>query len=180
MREADLEAIRTLKARYCRLLDTKQWDAFAELFTEDARMHSGPADHPPVVGRRAIADYVRDHTAALVTVHRVHAPEIEATGPDGARGIWAMSDALQGPGGFWLEGSGHYHERYRRDADGRWRIASTRLTRLRVASSDPAVTRSLWPEAPDWAVAPDQPPSTPTASARRRMPTEMSRSESDA
>jgi 3-phenylpropionate/cinnamic acid dioxygenase small subunit len=30
------EQIRDVKARYCRLLDTKDWDGFAALFTEDA------------------------------------------------------------------------------------------------------------------------------------------------
>ena len=31
----DLEAIRTLDARYCRVLDDGDWDALVELFTED-------------------------------------------------------------------------------------------------------------------------------------------------
>ena len=31
----EIEAIRQLKARYFRLLDTKQWDAWLEVFTED-------------------------------------------------------------------------------------------------------------------------------------------------
>jgi len=36
-RESDREAIRQLKARYCRFIDTKEWAAFHELFTEDCR-----------------------------------------------------------------------------------------------------------------------------------------------
>jgi uncharacterized protein (TIGR02246 family) len=154
-RSADREAIQEVKARYFRFLDTKQWEAFAEVFTEDATMQSGPSGHPPVVGSSAIAAYVRASVERLVTVHHGHMPEIGFTGPDTATGIWAMYDQLRGPEGFAMDGFGHYHETYRRGADGAWRIASTRLTRLRVESSSPGIARALWPEAPDWALEHD-------------------------
>jgi len=32
---AEIEAIKQLKARYFRLLDTKQWDAWREVFSDD-------------------------------------------------------------------------------------------------------------------------------------------------
>ena len=35
----DIEQIKQLKARYFRLLDAKDWDAFAELFTDDCEHH---------------------------------------------------------------------------------------------------------------------------------------------
>ena len=43
----ETEAIKQLEARYSRLLDTKQWEAWRELFTEDfqAEIH-GP--HPVI------------------------------------------------------------------------------------------------------------------------------------
>ena len=154
-RSADREAIRQLKARYFRYLDTKQWESFADLFTDDAKMVNGPDGQAPVVGRDAIAAYVSGSVAALVTVHHGHMPEITFTASDTASGVWAMFDQLRGPGGFAMDGFGHYHEEYERGSDGAWRIASTRLTRLRVTSSSAAVTRSLWPEAPDWAVEGD-------------------------
>jgi len=31
----DLEAIKQLRARYCRLLDTKDWEGWRDVFTED-------------------------------------------------------------------------------------------------------------------------------------------------
>ena len=34
----DLEAIRQLKARYFRLMDEKDWDALADVFTDDVEM----------------------------------------------------------------------------------------------------------------------------------------------
>jgi hypothetical protein len=70
------------------------------------------------------------------TVHHGHMPEIELTGPDTARGIWAMFDYVEWPPSdsgerIGLRGYGHYHEEYVRE-DGEWRIARTRLVRLRV------------------------------------------------
>lgn len=143
-RLADLEEIKQLKARYFRLMDTKQWNAWGEVFTEDCSMRNGPPGADAVCGRDAIVAYVRRMIDAVVTVHHGHMPEITFTGPDSASGIWAMFDQLRGPG-FELDGWGHYHEEYRRCADGRWRIASTRLSRLRVESPDPALVAALWP-----------------------------------
>jgi ketosteroid isomerase-like protein len=136
-RLTDLEEIKALKARYFRLMDTKQWDAWGDVFTEDCVMHSGPPEAPPVHGRAAIVPYVRSHIEHVVTVHHGHMPEIELTGPATARGTWAMFDFVE-----WsrpdsgeqagLVGYGHYLEEYVREADGEWRIARSRLERLRV------------------------------------------------
>ena len=133
----DLEAIKQLKARYFRTLDTKQWVAWREVFTDDARFEgtrrqfSGPDDFCA-----ATAGWL-EHA---VTVHHGHMPEIVFTGPDSARGIWAMFDFVEfsceqksgGPyGGRGFVGYGHYEEEYRRLADA-WKISLLRLTRLRV------------------------------------------------
>ena len=58
-------------------------------------------------------------------------------------GVWAMEDKLRWPEGAPLaamHGYGHYHDRYEM-ADGRWRIKSTTLTRLRVDFEPGAATR---------------------------------------
>jgi hypothetical protein len=68
--------------------------------------------------------------AAADTVHHQHTPEIEITGPDSARGIWAMEDVVH-IGDFVLHGFGHYTEEYERTAEG-WKVKSSTLTRLRV------------------------------------------------
>jgi 3-phenylpropionate/cinnamic acid dioxygenase small subunit len=34
----EIEAIKRLKARYFRLMDTKQWDQWGDVFTEDAHL----------------------------------------------------------------------------------------------------------------------------------------------
>ena len=77
--------------------------------------------------------------AEVVSVHHGHDAEIELVDHDHATGVWSMSDLVEwtaqstergAPVGF--RGAGHYHDEYRRGADGRWRFASVRLTRLRV------------------------------------------------
>jgi hypothetical protein len=130
----DVEAIKQLKARYFRFLDTKQWRELGEVFTEDARLDTrDDAPHALATGRDAIVALVSGGVGDAVTVHHGHMPEIELTAPGRARGIWAMEDHLEFPGDppkLVVHGRGHYHEEYVRGADGRWRIASLRLVRL--------------------------------------------------
>lgn len=138
--ESDIEAIRQLKARYFRFVDTKQWAELRNLFTGDARFEFpglGNFDSPEA-GVGAIKQALGEAT----TVHHGHMPEIEISG-DTASGIWAMDDlVVRGddaspipgyPAEFQpgLHGYGHYHETYRREGDG-WRIASLKLVRLHV------------------------------------------------
>ena len=125
----DYEAIKKLKARYFRFLDTKQWRSFGELFAEDAFLVSAETGQPTVRGRQAIVDRVRDFVKDAVTVHQGHMPEIDLTSETTATGIWALNDIVIWPNGVRLDGYGHYHETYRK-ADGEWRIASSTLTRL--------------------------------------------------
>ena len=124
----DIEAIRTLKARYCRFLDTRQWEEFRELFTDDVTVDLGDAGmFDEAEGFLAFA---RSALEGTTSVHRVNMPEIEIVDADNATGIWAMADIVVRPGSS-HSGYGHYHETYRRN-DGEWRIASLRLTRLLV------------------------------------------------
>lgn len=131
----DLEAIKQLKARYFRLLDTKQWDAWGEVFTDDVRMDV-PEGDVVLDGRAAVVGGVSAALTGTTTVHHGHMPEIEVTGAT-ATGTWAMEDYVEWPSGEdgtrnGLRGYGHYHETYAKGDDGRWRIASLRLDRLRI------------------------------------------------
>jgi len=127
-----LESIKQLKARYCRLLDTQKWPELRELFTADAviefefpEMRFSNADEFVALSIEALE--------GACTVHHVHSPEIELLSDESARGIWAMDDLVERPGAdasSW-HGYGNYHEEYR-CVGGGWKIASLRLTRLRV------------------------------------------------
>ena len=126
----DVEAIRQLKARYFRLMDTKQWDAWRQCFTEDAVLQTLPNPEEKFVGRDEIVSRVSELLADSVTVHHGHMPEIEITGPDTATGIWAMYDQVDMPA-LTLRGFGHYHDDYAKQ-EGGWRIRHSRLTRLQL------------------------------------------------
>jgi hypothetical protein len=132
----DHEAIKSCKARYFRHMDTKNWDEWSLVFTLDAHMEV-PEAGMVVDGRAAIVHQVSTALQGTTTVHHGHMPEIVLTGPDTARGIWAMEDYVEFPPGadgarVGLRGYGHYHEEYRRDTDGQWRIARLHLSRLRI------------------------------------------------
>jgi hypothetical protein len=62
-------------------------------------------------------------------------PEIELHGGGRATGVWAMTDDVVRAGLRW-RGAGHYHDEYRKEANG-WRIASSELVRLRRDVQEP-------------------------------------------
>jgi hypothetical protein len=143
VRWADVLELQKLKARYFRLMDTKQWEKFGDLFTEDLKFYivgdpASASGEPTFDGRQALVGYLAASHPGKVTVHQGHMPEIEFTGEDTATGVWAMFDWVDDPGrgGAW-QGFGHYHERYVRGPDRRWRISEVRLTRLRVDRVEP-------------------------------------------
>ena len=125
----EIEAIKQLKARYFRLLDTKRWEDWALVFTEDAQLRWGPGPSEVAQGRRTIVETVSGYLKDAVTCHHGHMPEIELLGESRARGVWAMFDLVDHPD-FLLRGYGHYDEEYLKEDD-EWRIRSTVLTRLR-------------------------------------------------
>ncbi|MGE2720387.1 nuclear transport factor 2 family protein [Mycolicibacterium celeriflavum] len=133
MTEADLveiEAIKQLKARYCRLLDTKDWAAWRSLFADDFLSDTSPAGGKKIQGADEFVAFTRKSLRNQTTVHQVHAPEIELTSPTTARGVWALEDVVRFGPGVNLRGYGHYHETYEK-IDGQWRFKSSTLTRLR-------------------------------------------------
>jgi hypothetical protein len=129
---SDVEAIAQLKARYCRLLDTKDWTAWRDLFTDDFVGDTSEAGGRQIVGADAFVAFVRRNldSPRRKTVHQVHAPEIELTSETTARGIWALEDFVRLAPCLDMRGYGHYHETYEKDG-GQWRIQSSKLTRLR-------------------------------------------------
>lgn len=143
-----LEAIRQVKARYFRMVDTKDWEGLANVFTADATFDRGygsavrnpvtgewlgaEAASDIVAGREAVIAMIRRAVEHLWTIHQGFMPELTLLGANHAKGIWAMADDLRDARGARLVlGRGHYHDTYRRE-DGCWRIASSRLTRLHI------------------------------------------------
>lgn len=128
----EIEAIKQLKARYCRYLDSKDWAAWRTVFTDDFVGDTSEAGGKRITGADEFVAFVKQTLgkASQPTVHQVHAPEIEVTSSTTARGIWALNDVVRLAPGLNLNGYGHYDETYVK-ADGQWRIKTSKLTRLR-------------------------------------------------
>lgn len=129
----DLEAIKRLKHRYLRALDTKAWDELAATLTEDATTEYADGELR-FQGRDAIVAFLKATPLAqpegFVGVHHGVQPEIDLTGPRSARGIWALYNYLihkraeQG-----LRLCAFYHDEYVKQEDG-WRIRTTGYRRV--------------------------------------------------
>jgi hypothetical protein len=126
----DIEAIKQLKARYCRLLDTKEWQGWRALFADDFLSDTSKAGGKVIRGADEFVAFTRKGLRSQPTVHQVHAPEIELTSPTTARGVWALEDVVRFGPGVNLRGYGHYTETYEK-VDGQWVFTSSVLTRLR-------------------------------------------------
>jgi ketosteroid isomerase-like protein len=125
----EVEAIRRLKARYFRTMDTKDWDAMRQVFSDDVVIDTSEAGGDVVRGAAEFMAFLQGALEGAVTVHQGHMPEIDLTSETTATGIWALNDIVIWPSGVRLDGYGHYYETYEKGADG-WRIKSSKLTRL--------------------------------------------------
>ena len=141
----ELEAIRQLKARYFRFMDTKDWGAWRGVFTADVvgwvdnGVSTGggdPMTGPKWEGIDVFLPTVRSAIENCTTVHHGHTPEITLTSDTTATGIWAMEDIVDFPNGHTLHGAGHYHETYAK-VDDEWKIQSLHLTRTRMHFTAP-------------------------------------------
>jgi SnoaL-like protein len=131
----DIEAIKQLKARYFRTMDTKNWDAMRLVFSDDVVMDSTDSGGTVVTGADNCMAFLKHALADVITVHHGHTPEIELSSANTAEGIWAMEDMLRWSDGRELHGYGHYHESYEK-IDGNWHIKTLKLTRLRLDFSE--------------------------------------------
>ena len=105
-----IEAIKQLKARYQRCLDTKDWAGLADCFSEDATSEydGGKYSFHP---RDAIIEFLSTSMAKLVTLHQVHTPEIDVLSETEAHGIWYLQDIVFAEDReMTLLGAGFYHD----------------------------------------------------------------------
>jgi hypothetical protein len=139
---ADIKEIEFLKSRYCRMIDSKQWEGLPDLFSSEASFEGFGGglitSAPQFIAR------IAKLLGGSVTVHHLHHHEIRIVSATEATGVWAMMDYNEWPTPGVLRhvpeatgfcGYGFYEERYRL-IDGSWRIEFMRLARLRL---DPLV-----------------------------------------
>ena len=148
---ADLEALKQLKARYCRLLDNKDWTAWRQLFADDFVSDTTGSGGSVIEGADEFVAFVQKTLGPLrrKTVHQVHAPEIALTSEETATGIWALEDYVRFFPGVSMRGYGHYTETYVK-VEGEWLFKTSRLTRLRGDIHTPVLSFSM----PGWGVRP--------------------------
>lgn len=145
--QSEIEQIRTLKARYCRFLDTKKWEAFSQLLSEEVVLEfydTLGALQLKVEGRQEVMRLVPAYLNHAQSVHQVTHHEIELLTLTTAQGVWALEEILtffdpaDSPSAV-IHGFGYYHERYEKSA-GQWRITGFRLERLKL-------DHTAWPTA---------------------------------
>lgn len=119
----DRLAIGELRARYCHVLDERDWDALAQLFTADGEFQ-GLAH---VVGRSAIHRFFSQTVDRLAEGfwHFCTNPTVDLDG-DLATGRTSMQ-YLSVKNGVSYVSAGHYDDAFRRE-DGLWRFVRRKIT----------------------------------------------------
>jgi ketosteroid isomerase-like protein len=126
-----IEAIKQLKYRYFRFLDSKQWDELATCFTDDATAAYDDGKYA-FTGREAILGFLHGALGShdIVSLHQGHHPEIVLAGDTRAEGRWSLSDYLIfRESNTRLRGAAYYRDEYVR-SDGEWKISHTGYVRL--------------------------------------------------
>lgn len=127
----EIEALKQLKYRYARYLDTKDWESLRTLFTDDAvcDYSNGKYHHE---GGDAITAWIQRSMGAetFLSSHKMHHPEITVTGPGTATGIWALDDVVvDTQWNIYVRGASFYRDEYVK-VDGEWKIKYTSYRRV--------------------------------------------------
>ena len=129
----DIEAIKQLKHRYFRGLDSQDWALYGACFADDIVVDLTRAGGGLYEGKPAFLAYATA-MPLVQSVHQGHNAEIELTSADTATGIWALEDYNIWQDGSQNHGWGHYLESYVR-CEGRWLIHRMALSYLRIERS---------------------------------------------
>lgn len=126
----DVEAIKKLKARYFRLVDTQSWELLRGVFTVDYWIDMTDAGGGRLDGSDEFVSFLKEILNGAITVHLGYTPEIEVDSATTATGIWALHDL------FVIEGTrvaryGHVYDSYVKRDDS-WFIASSVITSLHM------------------------------------------------
>ncbi|WP_433621998.1 nuclear transport factor 2 family protein [Nocardia sp. CA-120079] len=125
-----VHSIKQLKACYFRAIDTKYWATLLQLMTDDVVVDTTASAGMRTIGADAFVGFLRSAIGSARTVHQGHLPEIDVISPTTATGVWAIQeDLLIRLADIRVLGFGHHHETYAL-VDDRWRISSSKLTRL--------------------------------------------------
>jgi len=146
-RLAAIEAIRDLKAKYWRGVDTGDGALVRSILAEDCELDFRGCCADPTSGvdflpemnvvMRGRESWQAQALEGYVTSHQGHQAEIDVTGPGSATAIWTFTDRFFYPPGMKYSrftGYGYYHETYCMES-GKWVLKTTRITRLWVEAA---------------------------------------------
>ena len=134
----EIEAIKQLKGRYQRSVDTKDWDLMRSVFAPNAQSVYSDGKYT-FDDREAIIKFLQDGLGdpeRVQSMHHAHTPEIEITSETTAKGTWYLEDFVVSqlpsegaPHGTVMHGTGIYMDEYVK-IDGTWMIAKTGYERI--------------------------------------------------
>jgi hypothetical protein len=131
-----LEDIKLLRAKYCRSIDSHDFDRLAGILTEDFLLDMSPTSSvlgtavEPVRGREAVLELMNSGFSRLTKLlHIVTIPEIEFQDESHATGVWRQETFIKENRPD-IPGTGIAYatvfDTYRKEA-GRWLIASVKV-----------------------------------------------------
>jgi hypothetical protein len=130
----DYKEIVELKARFVRMVDSKNWAGYRAVFIDDGHFEFGGGNS--VRGGEAFVAAVRGMIDTGTSVHRAFLPEITFESATAAKGIWAVNDYIEwttDPTGHrhGFQGFGYEYVTYRKIAGG-WKIHDWRVHYVRM------------------------------------------------
>ena len=124
----ELEEIKTQlaiigrKGRHLRMLDTRDWDGYRELVTDEFIIEIQTGENTTVAsGKENAVRQVQSSVQGLLTVHHAHTPEFDINS-DEVNVIWAMHDRVvkqADQSSFSLYG--YHHDRWVKQG-GEWKL----------------------------------------------------------
>jgi hypothetical protein len=135
---SDVEAVKAqmeiigLKGRHLRCGDTKDWEAYTAMLTEDFVLDISQSARIPVLrGRDAAVRQVRTSCDGKTTIHQAHTPEFELTTAE-VLVTWAMNARIvRSPEDPSYTLYGYHYDRWVR-SHGEWKLAALRQTTLHL------------------------------------------------
>lgn len=128
-----MEAIKQLKYRYVRALDTADIETLGDCFVEAASiLFEGGIYTANVTGRNEIREAMANsfHSKAASS-HLLHHPVIDVTSDRTALGQWTLQDTFYDlHHGAIISGVAEYRDDYVKEADGEWRMQRSTYQRL--------------------------------------------------